>query len=150
MISYYELLGMIKEGKEPNKIKVHLNSTPKIYLKDDDIYEYCYYILDSKEIEDENYKDYLMDSFIESMMFEKNIEILEEKTKKQTMTIIELFNKIANKEKVPTQITYNGKTYYNVGNENQAYYENAELDEMFLLGEVYNESHLNDEVEYEL
>lgn len=81
MISYYELLGMIKEGKAPNKIRVHLNSTPKIYVKDDDIEEYCYYILNNKEQEDENYKDYLMDSFIESMMFDKTIEILEEEKK---------------------------------------------------------------------
>ena len=79
MISYYELLGMIKEGKEPDKIRVHLTSNPKIYKKDDDIEEYCYYVLDNKDEENDDYKYYLMDSYIESMMFDKTIEILGEK-----------------------------------------------------------------------
>lgn len=79
MISYYELLGMIKEDKAPNKIKVHLTSTPKIYKKDDDIEEYCYYVIDDDEETNENYKYYLTESYLESMMFDKTIEILDEK-----------------------------------------------------------------------
>lgn len=81
MISYYELLGMIKEDKAPNKIKVHLTSTPKIYKKDDDIEKYCYYVIDDDEETNENYKYYLTESYLESMMFDKNIEILEEENK---------------------------------------------------------------------
>ena len=78
MISYYELLGMIKEDKAPRKIRVHLISTPKIYKKDDDIEEYCYYVIDDDEETNENYKYYLTESYLESMMFDKNIEIIEE------------------------------------------------------------------------
>lgn len=63
------------------------------------------------------------------------------------ITIIQLLNKIANGEDVPEKIIYQGITYYNVGNEKQAYYENDEGDEILFLCAVYNESHLNDEVE---
>ena len=78
MISYYELLGMIKEDKAPNKIRVHLASKPLIYKKDDDTEEYCFYVLEDKEEENGDYKYYLMESYIESMMFDETIEIIEE------------------------------------------------------------------------
>lgn len=82
MISYYELLGMIKEDKEPHKIRVHLTSEPREYraVYDKGVYDYFdfnYYELVGKENDD--YKDYLADSYLESMMFDKTIEILEEK-----------------------------------------------------------------------
>lgn len=79
MINYYELLGMIKEGKEPKKIKAHLTSTPKIYKAQYDGKEFNYYELDDSEEEDDDYKDYLAECFLESSMFEQNIEILDEK-----------------------------------------------------------------------
>lgn len=81
MISYYELLGMIKEGKTPNKIKVHLNSTSKIYESDVDrvSHEFSCYVLYGCEEEDDNYHYYLAEDFLESSMFEKTIEILDEK-----------------------------------------------------------------------
>lgn len=79
MISYYELLGMIKEGKAPNKIKVHLNSQPREYRAIYDGKDFNYYELVNFEENDDEYYRYLMDSFIESMMFDKTIEILGEK-----------------------------------------------------------------------
>lgn len=80
MISYYELLGMIKEGKAPNKIKAHLNSQPKIYVREDDLDDtFNYYGLVEEEKEDSSYHYYLAEDFLESSMFDENIEILDEK-----------------------------------------------------------------------
>lgn len=84
MISYYELLEMIKEDKEPRKIRVHLTSEPREYraVYDKEVYDYFdfnYYELVGKENDDYHY--YLSDSYLESMMFDKNIEILEEEKK---------------------------------------------------------------------
>ncbi len=61
--------------------------------------------------------------------------------------VIDLLNKIANKEKVSKCIRYQGNYYYNVGDEEQVYYENPEIDDNLFLYAVYNESHLNDLVE---
>ncbi len=80
MISYYELLGMIKEKKAPNRIKVHLTSKPKIYKARYDDEDFNYYELDDED-DDENYSCYLSDSYLESMMFDETIEILEEDKK---------------------------------------------------------------------
>ena len=65
----------------------------------------------------------------------------------EKIKIIDLLNKIAKGEKVPEKNIYNGNTYYNVGNEKQAYYENSELEDSMLMFAIYSESHLNDEVE---
>lgn len=79
MISYYELLGMIKEDKAPNKIKVHLTSIPQVYVREDDLDDtFSYYGLEEEEKEDSDYHYYLAECFLESDMFEKNIEIIEE------------------------------------------------------------------------
>jgi hypothetical protein len=79
MISYYELLGMIKEDKAPNKIKVHLTPcTSKIYVRENDLDDtFSYYGL-GEEAEDSDYHYYLAECFLESMMFDETIEILEE------------------------------------------------------------------------
>ena len=61
MISYYELLGMIKEGKQPKKVKY-----------DDIIFNWC----DGNYIEGEY--DYLNRYFNEEQMFYKNKKIIEE------------------------------------------------------------------------
>lgn len=79
MISYYELLGMIKEDKAPNKIRVHLTSEPREYKMIFDCGECDYYELIGKE--NDNYKRFLADCFLESMMFDEKIEMLEEKKK---------------------------------------------------------------------
>lgn len=76
MISYYELLGMIKEDKAPNKIRVHLTSEPREYKMIFDCGECNYYELIGNENDD--YKHYLSDSYLESMMFKKTIKILNE------------------------------------------------------------------------
>lgn len=79
MISYYELLGMIKDGKAPSKIKAHLTSKPREYRAIYDGGDLGYYELVNLKENDDEYYRYLMDSFIESMMFDKTIEILDEK-----------------------------------------------------------------------
>ena len=82
MISYYELLTMVKEGKEPKKIRVHLTRTkPKIYCAEYDIIDktFNYYGLENNHEDDGNYKYLLGECFLESDMFDKNIEILDKK-----------------------------------------------------------------------
>lgn len=80
MISYYELLGMIKEDKAPRKIKVHLTREPRIYEAEYGCGDFSYYWLVGEK-EDSDYHHYLAEDFLESMMFEKNIEIIEEEKK---------------------------------------------------------------------
>ena len=82
-ISYYELLGMIKEGNIPNEVLVTLQNglKPVKYFADFDYVDdslTCYSICDEEEI-DENYHNYLTDCFIEMSVFDKCIEIIEEK-----------------------------------------------------------------------
>lgn len=82
MISYYELLTLVKEGKEPKRIRVHLTSTKsKIYCAEYDIIgkTFNYYGLENIHEENENFKYYLSECFLESGMFDKNIEILDKK-----------------------------------------------------------------------
>lgn len=83
MISYYELLGMIKEDKAPEKIRIHLTpNTSKIYIRHNDIdEEFSYYGLLNEDEENEEYKYYLSECLLESSMFDKNIEIIEEEKK---------------------------------------------------------------------
>ena len=73
MISYYELLNMIKEEKAPKEIKFR----GVIYKA---MYDCCdefsyYYIKNVKEIDDDC-RDYLAECFLESNMFDKNIEVI--------------------------------------------------------------------------
>lgn len=75
MISYYELLGMIKEGNNPEKIKY-----------DDIIFNWC----DGNYIESEY--DYLNNYFSEKDMFDKNIEIIEEDKDIEDKIKLELIN----------------------------------------------------------
>ena len=80
-ISYYELLTMVKEGNIPQLLVLHLVPTKSVeYVPD---YDYVsdklvgYEILNDKD-EDENYSYHLGDCFLESTMFDKVIEIIEE------------------------------------------------------------------------
>ena len=80
-ISYYELLTRIKERNIPQLLILHLVPTKSVeYISD---YDYVsdklvgYEILNDKD-EDENYSYYLGDCFLESTMFDKVIEIIEE------------------------------------------------------------------------
>lgn len=89
-ISYYELLGMIKEGDIPNEVLVTLQNglnsvkyVPSFDYADDSLT--CYIILDEEEI-DENYRAYLIDCFIEMSIFDKCIEIIEEEKDIEKLT----------------------------------------------------------------
>jgi hypothetical protein len=81
MISYYELLEMVKKGDIPDEVRVHLIGEARTYMAvyDSVSEEFSYYSLDGKA--DEDYKDYLMECFIESCIFDKNIEIIVKKPK---------------------------------------------------------------------
>lgn len=78
MISYYELLGMIKEDKAPNKIKVHLTSKPRVYEAQYDESDFSHYFIYDGDA-DEDYHYYLTECFLESDMFDDKIEILDKK-----------------------------------------------------------------------
>lgn len=77
-VSYYELLGMIQEGNAPKKIEVKLCNYSRIYVAEYDAEEFSHYVLKDEHYEDENYKYYLVESMLESTMFDKCIEIIEE------------------------------------------------------------------------
>ena len=77
MISYYELLQLIKLGKEPKRIKVHLTGRPREYYAEYDFDDFSHYSLDGES--NENYRDYLVECFLESDMFDDKIEILDKK-----------------------------------------------------------------------
>lgn len=81
MISYYELLGMIKDGNIPKKVKLHMCGTTRIYVADyddEDFSDYCLENIDDKSVD---FRYYLGECFLESDMFEENIEITEEENK---------------------------------------------------------------------
>jgi hypothetical protein len=79
MISYYELLGLIKEDKMPKRIAVNLcNDKFKNYIIERDGYDFNYYRIEDTKQEDENYQYYLSECFLESDMFRKTIKILDE------------------------------------------------------------------------
>ena len=81
MISYYELLGMIKEGNIPKKIKLHMCGTTRIYVADYDGEDFSNYWLENINDESDDFRCYLAECFLESDMFEENIEIIEEDKK---------------------------------------------------------------------
>ena len=89
-ISYYELLIRIKEGNIPQLLILHLVPTKSVeYVPD---YDYVsdklvgYEILNDKD-EDENYSYHLVDCFLESTMFDKVIEIIEEEKEIEKLKI---------------------------------------------------------------
>lgn len=81
-ISYYELLGMVKEKNIPNEVYVKLQRGLKTvkYVAEYDLIDAslnCFTIFNAEE-EDENYHYYLTECFIEMSIFDKCIEIIEE------------------------------------------------------------------------
>lgn len=80
LVSYYDLLGMIKEGNIPQKLEVKLPCVnySRTYYASYDISEFNNYFLLEVEDSDENYDVYLANCFLESDMFEKCIEILDD------------------------------------------------------------------------
>lgn len=80
-ISYYELLGMIKEGNIPKRLYVKLPplSYGCTYIATTDLDEgFSYYERESDKEGEVNYRDYLGECFLESDMFDECIEILED------------------------------------------------------------------------
>lgn len=78
MISYYELLGMIKEGNIPKRLYVKIANYGMYYIADYDGEEFSFYKRQNKDGVDENYHFYLSECFLESSMFEKCIQALDE------------------------------------------------------------------------
>lgn len=76
-VSYYELLGMIKEGNIPEKIEVQLPNVnySRTYCKMYDCGEFSGYYISEEDLPDGNYQDYLADCFLESDMFKDCIVI---------------------------------------------------------------------------
>lgn len=79
-ISYYDLLGLIKEKKEPKEIEVELIAKKSVkYVADYDSANdsfVCYFIKNGQDV-DENYKYYLSDCLLESDMFSAGITIVD-------------------------------------------------------------------------
>ena len=93
-VSYYELLGMIKEGDIPKEIYVQLQIglNPVKYVPEYDLADgslTCFTIFNREE-EDTNYHYYLTDCFIEMSVFDKCIEIIEEEKEMEKIPIPEI------------------------------------------------------------
>ena len=106
-ISYYELLGMIKEGNIPKRLYVKL---PQLsygvhYIAEYDYGDFSFYYIEEPKEGDVNYKDYLGECFLESSMFEKCIQVLDEGEFEDIEEI-----ELANDEKIKGY--YNGGTHY--------------------------------------
>ena len=101
MLSYYELLGMIKEGNIPERLYVKLAQVNYgvnyVAIYDGD--EFSRYELENSDDEDCNYRDYLGECFLESDMFNKCIEILDDKFEEiEEIEIVEYFDDISNRK----------------------------------------------------
>lgn len=79
MISYYELLTMIKNGEIPKKIEVTLCSYSMTYVAEYDRDMFAFYRIENTDATDCNYKYYLSDSFLEYTMLSPSIKIIEDK-----------------------------------------------------------------------
>lgn len=73
-IDYMELLNLIKDDKQPMKIRLHLNVSTGEYKE----YEWCEncYVISNSEDESEDYNFYLRDCLLDSQSFDKIIEPL--------------------------------------------------------------------------
>ena len=88
MISYYELLKMINEGNIPDKVMLHMTGKDRVYIRENDTDDsFNYYGLENEDLEDDNFRYYLNECFLESNMFEKNIKIIEENKKIEKLDI---------------------------------------------------------------
>ena len=89
-ISYYELLTMVKKDNIPPKIILHLvpnKSVEYISYYDYADSEFFGYKILKDEKADENYSYHLGDCFLESTMFDKVIEIIEEEKEIEKLKI---------------------------------------------------------------
>ena len=82
MISYFELLQMIKDGEIPKKVRLHYALATREYRADYDVDTFSHYELCNKRDEDDNFRFYLSECFLDSDMFDEKIEIIEGSNKK--------------------------------------------------------------------
>lgn len=104
MISYYELLGMIKDGNIPKRIYVKLPSLNYgvHYIAKYDYGDFSHYYAEEDDI---NYKSYLSECFLENDMFGRFIQVLDEEEFNNIKEI-----ELTNDEKIKGY--YNGGTHY--------------------------------------
>ena len=84
IISYYELLKMIKDGNIPQKVNYKITGYLENYVEYTAQYDrndFTHYELTNHHREDENIHFYLNENFLESDMFDESILILEEEKK---------------------------------------------------------------------
>ena len=75
LISYFELLEMVKNKNVPKKIRLILYNRSEVYCAEYDVGKFSHYVLE-KDSENENFRYFLIDCFLESDMFDKCIEVL--------------------------------------------------------------------------
>ena len=80
-ISYYDLLIKLSNGEIPDIIKLELNCEERYYQAFYDNNEFNYYGLCDEDLENADFHYYLSDTLLESQMFDKCIEIIEEDKK---------------------------------------------------------------------
>lgn len=81
IISYYDLLNMVKNNKYPSVYYHCSNGYKTLYVPEfDDVDEsfICYGLKNNKEYREECARYYLAENILESEMFENNLEIVED------------------------------------------------------------------------
>lgn len=74
MISYYDLLGLVQQGKEPKFVNLHLIGRKILFVAKYDGDSFSHYEIANKLNVDENFYFYLADCLLENEMFDKKIE----------------------------------------------------------------------------
>lgn len=141
MYSFYEILGMIASKQEPKTIELQLvNGKKVIYDADYDCVNgsFTCYIIRNRKDEDENYRFYLSECFLESDVFDKKIriltkqgDILDDVEKKYLKQVIRPFRSAITGIEVKTY--YNGYNAYlsiNMGDDGASFPD-------FVLGTMY-------------
>lgn len=141
MYSFYEILGMIASKQEPKTIELQLvNGKKVIYDADYDCVNgsFTCYIIRNRKDEDENYRFYLSECFLESDVFDKKIriltkqgDILDDVEKKYLKQVIRPFRSAITGIEVKTY--YNGYNAYlsiNMGDDGVSFPD-------FVLGTMY-------------
>ena len=77
LISYFELLEIIKKEEAPKKISLILCNRSEVYCAEYDAGKFSHYVLE-KDNENENFIYFLGECFLESDMFNKCIEVLDD------------------------------------------------------------------------
>ena len=75
LISYYDLLTMLKDGNIPRYVKRHILHYSKLYEWSE---EDTTYLLHESEETDQNFTLYLIESYLDMTTLDKTIEVIEE------------------------------------------------------------------------